>query len=137
MFRATILNPMAEAKKGEIFIEEIGEKALATIIHYVYTGELDLGEDPDIVELAWAGTKYLLPDFMEILAVRLQSRKEDLSGGMIADLLIAAHRHEAEVLRKIALDKIRGNREIFNDQEFRKALEEAPNSILMDVFKDL
>ena len=137
VFRASILTPMVESERGEIYIQEIGEKALATIIRFIYTGELELGKDPDILELAWAGTKYLLPGFMEILAVRLQSRKEDLSGGMIADLLIAAHRHEAEVLRKIALDKIRGNREIFNDQEFRKALEEAPNSILMDVFKDL
>jgi len=136
VFRASILTPMAEVKKGEIFVEEIGEKTLATIINFIYTGELEMG-DMDILELAWAGTKYLLPDFMEILAVRIQSRKGDLSGGMIADLLIAAHRHEAEVLRKIALDKIRGNREIFNDPEFRKALETAPNSILMDVFKDL
>ena len=137
VFRASILTPMVESEKGEIYIQEIGEKALATIIRFIYTGELELGKDPDILELSEAGNKYLLPGFMDLLAVRLKRRKEDLSGGMIADLLIAAQRHEAEVLRKIALDKIRGNREIFNDPEFRKALDTAPNSILMDVFKDL
>ena len=64
-------------------------------------------------------------------------RKEELSGQMIADLLIAAHRHDTEDLRQIALAKIRQNREIFEDPGFKKGLEEAPNSILMKVFKDL
>ena len=135
VFRASILTPMQEAARGEIFIKEIGEKALTSVIHYIYTGELELGENPDILDLAWAGTKYLLPGFMDLLA--LQVMKLDLSGEMIADLLIAAHRHEIEVLRRLALDKIRGDREIFNDPGFRKEMEEAPNAVMMDLFKDL
>ena len=135
VFRGSILNPMREAIKGEIFVEDICERSMAAIITFIYTGDLELGEDPDILELAWAGTKYLLPGFMDLLAFRLQV-KEELSGEMFADLLIAAHRHEAENLRKVALDAIRADREIFNDQGFRKGMEAYP-SILMDVFKDL
>ena len=134
VFRASILTDMQEASKGEIFVKEIDEKSLATIIHYIYTGELQLGKDPDIQMIAWAGTKYLLPGFMDFLS---QQVKGDLSGEMIADLLITAHRHEAGELRRIALDKIRGNREIFSDEGFRNGMEEAPPSFVMDLFKDL
>ena len=135
VFRASILTPMQEALQSEIFVKDVGERALASVIKFIYTGELELGDDPDIQDLAWAGTKYLLPGFMDLLA--LQVMKLDLSGEMIADLLIAAHRHEIEVLRRLALDKIRGDREIFNDPGFRKEMEEAPNAVMMDLFKDL
>ena len=137
VFRASILTPMLEASKGEIFVEEIGEKILATIINFIYTGELELGNNPDILELSWAGTKYLLPGFMELLALRLQMRKDEFSGKMIADLLIAAHRHESEDLRRIALGSIRADRKIFNDQGFRKGMKEADPTIMMDIVKDL
>ena len=76
---------------------------------------------------------------MDLLGLQLQMRKEELPGEMIADLLIAAHRHGAENLRKIALDKIQANREIFNDEGFRREMEsqKAPLSLMMDILKDL
>ena len=132
-----ILTDMEEASKGELFIEEIDEKTLATIIHFIYTGELELGDDPDIQDLAWAGTKYLLDGFMDLLALHLQKRKEEFPGKMIADLLIAAHRHFSPDLRRIALDKIRINREISNDPGFRMAMKGSNPIILMDLMKDL
>ena len=130
---------MVEAASGEIFVKDLGEKTLATILHFVYTGELNLGDDPDIVELAWGGNKYLLPGFMDLLSLRLQQRKEELQAEKIADLLIAAHRHGAEDLRKIALDRIRADREIISDEAFRKEMEmqRAPLSLMMDIIKDL
>ena len=134
VFRANIQTPMQEAAKGEIFIKDVGEKTLGTVINFIYTGELELGEDPDIVELSWIGTQYLLQGFMDLLA--LQVMKLDLSVEMTADLLIAAQRHEAEDLKKIALGKIRGNWGIFNDPEFRKVMEAYP-VILLDLFNDL
>ena len=137
VFRASILTPMQEAKKGEIFIEEIGEKTLGKVINFIYTGELELGVDPDVLELSWAGTKYLLPGFMDLLTVQLQKKKEEFSGEMIADLLITANRHEVEELRKLALVMIRANKDIFNDPGFRKEMKEADPSILIDLVKDL
>ena len=138
VFRASILTPMVEAAKGEIFVKDLGEKTLATILHYVYTGELELSEDSNIVELTWGGNKYLLPGFMELLGFRLQMMKQ-LKGKMVADLLIAAYRHGAEDLRKIALDRIRADREIISDEAFRKEMEmqRAPLSLMMDIIKDL
>ena len=134
VFRASILTDMEEARKGEIFVKEINEKSLATIIQFVYTGELELGKDPDILMLAWAGNMYLLPGFMDLLALKV--RKLDLSGRMIADLLITAYRHEAGELRMLALHKTRANREIFSDPGFRMGMEKYPD-ILMDLLKCL
>ena len=44
VFRAIILTPMEEATKGEIFVKDVDGKTLATIINFIYTGELELGE---------------------------------------------------------------------------------------------
>ena len=132
VLRASILTNMVEAARGEIF----GEKTLATILNCVYTEELKLGEDSDIVELALGGNKYLLSGFMELLTFRLQM-KEKLSGKMVAGLFIAAHLHGAENLRKIALDRLRANREIVTDERFRLEMEGADPSIMMNIVKDL
>ena len=53
MIRASIFTDMEEAKRGEVFVQEIGEKVLGAIINFIYTGELELGENLDILELAW------------------------------------------------------------------------------------
>ena len=73
----------------------------------------------------------------EILALQIQMSKEELPGKMLADLLIVAHRHEAEDLLKIALDKIRTDRKIIGDDGFRKAMKGADPAIMMNVVKDL
>ena len=61
MFRSTILSDMEEAKKGEIFIPEIDEKTLSSVI---YTGQLEMSEDQNIQQMIYAGDKYDLPGFM-------------------------------------------------------------------------
>ena len=139
MFRASLLTPMLEAARGEIFVQDLGEKTLGTILNYIYTGELELEEGSDILELTRGGDKYLLPGFMELLCFHLQMRKEELPGKMIADLLIADLRHGAEDLRKIALDRIQADRGIISDEGFRKEMElqKAPLSLMMDIIKDL
>ena len=137
VLRSSILDPTQEATNCEIFEENVGEKALGSVIKFIYTGELELGEDPDIQDLAWAGTKYLLDGFMDLLALRLQKRKEEFPGKMIADILIAAHRFFSPDLRRIALDKIRINREISKDPGFRMAMKGSNPIILMDLMKDL
>ena len=139
VFRASILTPMLEAARGEIFVQDLGEKTLGTILNYIYTGELELEEGSDILELTRGGDKYLLPGFMELLCFHLQMRKEELPGKMIADLLIADLRHGAEDLRKIALDRIQADRGIISDEGFRKEMElqKASLSLMMDIIKEL
>ena len=126
---------MEEASKGEILVADVGEGTLATVLNFIYTGELELGDNPDILELTRAGDKYLLSGFVDHLGLHLQ--KKELPGEMIADLLITANLHGIEILRKIALDKVRVNKQIFNDPGFRKVMKEADPSIMMDLYKDL
>ena len=134
VLRSSILDP---TRNCEIFEENVGEKALSSVIEFIYTGELELGEDPDIQDLAWAGTKYLLDGFMDLLALHLQKRKEEFPGKMIADILIAAHRFFSPDLRRIALDKIRINREVSKDPGFRMAMKGSDPIIMIDVVKHL
>ena len=53
-------------------------------------------------------------------------------------MLIAADRHGSQDLKNVALDKIRADREVLNDEGFRKKMKEAENKdLLFDVFNDL
>ena len=63
VFRATILSDMEEAKKGEIFIPEIDEKTLSSVI---YTGQLEMSEDQNIQQMIYAVDKYDLSGFMSL-----------------------------------------------------------------------
>ena len=139
VLRACILSDMNEAKKGEMFVEEIEEKTLGSIINFIYTGELDLGEEPDIQTLAWAGKKYLLPGFMEVLCSEL--RKERPTGEMIAEILITARLHNSKDLKKVALEKIKTNKGLLKDEGFQKVMmnEESTEGLLimLDLVKNL
>ena len=39
VFRASILTPMQEALQSEIFVKDVGERAMASVIKFIYTGE--------------------------------------------------------------------------------------------------
>ena len=130
-----ILTDMQEAKKGEILIKEIDPKTLSSMIQFIYTGDL-VGDDLNVQMVAYAADKYMIPGFMDLLCFNMKS--EDVENEYIADMLIAADRHNSQDLKNVALDKIRADREILNDQGFRKKTQEAENkTILFDLFNDL
>ena len=52
-------------------------------------------------------------------------KTEDVQSKYIAGMLIAADRHGSKDLKNLALDKIRADREIFNDEGFRRKMQEA------------
>ena len=139
VLRATILSDMKEAKKGEIYVEEIDEKTMESIIIFIYTGKLNLGKDPDVLMFAWAGHKYLLPGFMELLCFKI--RKERTTGEMISDLLISAHLHDSDDLKEVAMEKIKDNRGLLKEEGFKKAMKEVDSTvglnIMLDLVKDL
>ena len=139
VLRATILSDMKEAKKGEIYVEEIDEKTMESIIIFIYTGKLNLGKDPDVLMFAWAGHKYLLPGFMELLCFKI--RKERTTGEMISDLLISAHLHDSKDLKEVAMEKIKDNRGLLKEEGFKKAIKEVDSTvglnIMLDLVKDL
>ena len=86
VFRAAIESDMVEGRTKEIYIEEVDEKTLQKLIHYVYTGELT-GPDLNIQLVAWLADKYDLPGMKELLCFRM---REDTDNENIADMLIAA-----------------------------------------------
>ena len=135
MIRASIFTDMEEAKRGEVFVQEIGEKVLGAIINFIYTGELS-GDNLDVQMVANMADKYDMPAFMDVLCFKMKT--EDIRREFIADLLISADRHDSKDLKNVALDKIRADREIINDKGFRKKLQNTENkNILFDLFNEL
>ena len=132
MFRAMILTDMKEARKGEIYIEEVDEGNLASMINFIYTGDL-AGDNLDVQMVANLADKYDMPAFMDMLCFKMKS--EDIRSEFIADLLISADRHDSKDLKTVALDKIRADREIINDKGFRKKLQNT--EILFDLVNEL
>jgi len=136
VFRRMILGEFEEAKKGEVYVKEFDEGTLGSVITFIYTGELEITEDSDVLKLAWAGDKYNLTGFMELLCYKLQ-KKENLKPGTIADMLIASHRHNNQHLRSLTLEKIRDDRNIVDEKEFRERMKDIDINITFDLFKDL
>ena len=130
-----LLSDMKEARKGEVYIEDVDEGTLAAMINFIYTGDLP-GDNLNVQMVANMADKYEMPAFMDMLCFKMKS--EDIRSEFIADLLIAADRHESKDLKNVALDKIRTNKEIINDKGFRKKLQNAENkNILFDLFNEI
>ena len=126
---------MKEARKGEVYIEDVDEGTLAAMINFIYTGDLP-GDNLNVQMVANMADKYEMPAFMDMLCFKMKS--EDIRSEFIADLLIAADRHDSKDLKNVALDKIRTNKEIINDKGFRKKLQNAENkNILFDLFNEI
>ena len=126
-----MLSDMEEGKKGEIFVPGIDEKTLGTIVKYVYTGQLEMAEDQDLQRMIRAADMYDLPRLITLVCN--QMREADMKGERIADLLISAYWHGKEELRELAMERIRANREICREEGFKKRMEGAPNSSLIDL----
>ena len=133
-----ILGEMEEAAKGEIFIQEIDEKTLGSMITFVYTGEFEIDEDVDVQMMAYTADKYDLPGFTKNLIYKL-SKEETLKPKVVADTLIAAHRHDNEQLRAVAVVKIRNEINIVNEEQFREQFRMGINlnDFIFDLFNDL
>ena len=126
---------MEEARRGDIIIKDIDQKTLGTVIHYIYTGELEMAQDYDIQMLVHAVDKYDLPGMKQLLVNKM--RKEVLNGENIADLIISAYRHDVKELKDLALDMIKANREVFKDEGFRQLMKEADPNIMLDIVNEL
>ena len=130
-----MLSDMKEGQKGEMFIPDIDEKTLGTVIKYVYTDQLEMAEDQDLQMMIHAADMYQLPRLITLVCN--QMREMDLKGERIADLLISADKHGKQELRQLAVERIRANRGICQEEGFKKRMEGAPISIMIDLFNDL
>ena len=109
---------MTEARKGEVTVTDMDSGTFAAVLTYVYTGELEEGQD--LNNMIYAAEKYDLPGLKELLFLKIKS--EDITEEFIPDLLIIADKYQAGQLKKLALEKIRANRKILRDEAFRMKL---------------
>ena len=131
-----ILGRMKEAQKNEVFIEDLDAGTLARMISFIYTGEFEVGDNLDIQMVARAADKYDIKGFMDLFCFKMKTA--DIKNEFIADLLIAADRHDSKELRAVAMDKLRANKNILNEKGFRERMKKAQNmDLLFDIFKDL
>ena len=73
--------------------------------------------------VAHATVKYEIPGFMDLLCFKMKTK--DVQSKYTAGMLIASDQHSSKDLKNLALDKIRADREIFNDEGFRRKMQEA------------
>ena len=132
VLRAAITSDMLEAKNSEIFIEDVDEKTVQEMINYIYTGELT-GVDLDIQMVAWVADKYELPGMLDLLCFRM--KVDEVEGVHIADMLLAARRHDSLELQQIAMDKLKANKELLSEPAFREKFK-GDQSILFELIQE-
>ena len=147
VFRAAIESDMLEGRTKEIYMAEVDERTVRQMIHYVYTGEFTTA-DLNIQMVALVADMYDLPGMMDLLCV---SMKKHAKSENIADMLITAGknidisppvihyylvtgRHGSEDLKKIAMVKLRENKDLLRDSAFMEKLDK---NILVDIIKEL
>ena len=123
---------MMEARKGEVTVTDVDSGTFAAVLTYVYTGEVEEGQD--LNNMIYAAEKYDLPGLKELLFLKIKS--EDITEEFIPDLLIIADKYQAGQLKKLALEKIRANRKILRNKDFRVKLNNFQH-ILYDVVMEL
>ena len=125
---------MLEAREGEVTVTDVDPGTFAAVLHYIYTGELDGEKDLDINRMIYAAEKYDLDGLKELLFLKMKS--EDIQEEFIPDLLILADKYQASQIKKLALEKIRANRNVLEDLEFQKRMINSPH-ILFALMKEL
>ena len=123
---------MLEARKGEVIVTDVDSGAFAAMLHYVYTGELKEGQD--LNNMIYAADKYDLPGLKDLLFLKMKA--EDVQEEFIPDLLILADKYPSIQIKKLALEKIRANRNILEDAEFQRRMINSPN-ILFSLMREL
>ena len=76
-----LLSDMKEARKGEVYIEDVDEGTLAAMINFIYTGDLP-GDNLNVQMVANMADKYEMPAFMDMLCFKMKS--EDIRSEFIA-----------------------------------------------------
>ena len=133
-----MISGMEEGRKDEMVIPDIDEETLATLIKYVYTDKLEMTENQDLQKMITAAVNYDLPGLVTLICD--QMREKDLKGEKIADLLISAYKHGKKELKELAVERIKANRLICQEEGFKQRMEAvhgAAATMWIDLLKDL
>ena len=132
VFEAGLRSGMKEETEGVIRITDISPDTITAMIHYIYTGELG-GEDLDILDVAEAAEKYILPGWVEKLCSNL--RAQEVTEEMVADMVVAGSKYPgARRLLEVAVTKIKARKEIITSKEFRKKFHD---DCLLDLIQEI
>ena len=132
VFEAGLRSGMKEEAEGVIRITDISPDTITAMIHYIYTGELGC-EDLDILDVAEAAEKYILPGWVEELCSNL--RAQEVSEEMVADMVVAGSGYPgARRLIEVAVTKIKARKEIITSKEFRKKFHD---DCLLDLIQEI
>ena len=123
-----------EARESEVTVTDVDPDTFAAMLHYVYTGQLEDGKDLDVNKMIYAAEKYDLAGLKDLLILKMKS--EDIQEEFIPDLLILADKYPSRQIKKLALEKIRANRNILEDAEFQRRMINSPN-ILFSLMREL
>ena len=127
---------MKESQKNEVFIEDIDAETLAMMISFIYTGDFEVDDTTDVQMVARAADKYDIKGFMELLCFKM--KVGNIKNDFIADMLIAADKHNSKELRAVALEKLRANRDIIKEDGFRERMMKSGNKdLIFNLFNDL
>ena len=131
-----ILGNMTEARKSEVFIEDIDAETLSMMISFIYTGDFEVGDSADVQMVARAGDKYDVKGLMDLFCFKMKTGH--IKDEFIADMLIIADRYNSKDLRALAMDKLKANKNILDEKEFREKMATAENkNLVFEIFKDL
>ena len=129
-----ILGQMREAQQGEIFIKEINEDTLQAMVTFFYTGDFEFNQS-SIRAMTFDADKYKLQGFLELLCYKMKTMK--IKNSSVADILISADIYKSKKLKDVALEKLRQDREILRDKEFREKIKKFDNSLILSSILDL
>ena len=123
-----------EAERGKITVVDVDPDSFGVMLHYVYTGELEAERDLEFQDVLNVADKYDLPGLKQLLYCKMKS--EDIKVEFIPDMLILADRFQAGPLKELAMEKIRTDRKILKDEEFRRKLSNVQH-ILFDIMEQI
>ena len=113
---------------------DVEPESFSVMLHYVYTGELEAEKDLELQDVLNVADKYDLPGLKQLLYCKMKS--EDIKVEFIPDMLILADRFQAGPLKELAMEKIRADRKILKDEEFRRKLSNVQH-IMFDIMEQL
>ena len=122
VFRTMFLSGMKDAVEGEAVITDVDEETLEEVLHYLYTGKLS-GKDFRINSLCYAAEKYQLDNLMDLIPEEI--RRTELQAEEVAEAFISAEMFRMKELFEVAMEKLRMNKSMMKDAQFKAKLNNA------------
>ena len=128
--------PWKKARGAKCSSSTLTRRLSTPVVKYVYTGQLEMAKDQDLQRMIHAADMYDLPRLVTLVCKQMKE-VVDIKGETIADLLILAHKHGKEELRELAVERIKADRLVCQEEGFKERMEGAPAAIWIDLLKDL